>query len=59
MQKALSYSLKEILDAIDKGREPIHSGRDNLETMTIVDGADLSAKRGGDPVTADQVQRCV
>ena len=34
----------------------MHSGRDNLETMTIVDGAYLSASRGGVPVTADEVQ---
>lgn len=55
-QKAFGYSLKHLLDAIDGGREPIHSGRDNLQTMTIVDGAYLSAKRSGEPVTAEEVR---
>ena len=55
-RKAFGYSLKELLDAIDEEREPIHSGRDNLQTMTIVDGAYLSAARGGDPVTVEEVQ---
>ncbi len=56
VQKAFGYILKELLDAIEEKREPIHSGRDNLDTMTIVDGAYLSASRGGVPVTADEVQ---
>lgn len=55
-QKAFGYSLKHFIDAIKKDSEPIHSGRDNLHTMTIVDGAYLSASRGGEPVTAEEIQ---
>ena len=55
-QKAFGYSLKHFIDAIEKDSEPIHSGKDNLHTMTIVDGAYLSASRGGEPVTAAEIQ---
>lgn len=57
VDKAFGYSLKHLIDAIDEGREPIHSGQDNLQTMTIVDGAYLSAERGGKPVTAEEIHQ--
>lgn len=41
------HGLKELLDAIDEGRAPSHSGRDNLRTMGIMEAAYLSAGRGG------------
>lgn len=45
------YSMREFATAVHEGREPIHSGRDNLKTMGIMEGAYLSAGRGGAPVT--------
>lgn len=44
------YSMREFALALREGREPIHSGRDNLKTMGIMEGAYLSAARGGAPV---------
>jgi len=44
---AIGESMKCLLLAIDTNTEPTHSGRDNLQTMAIVDGAYLSATRGG------------
>ena len=44
---AMGESMKRLLQAIDKDGQPPHSGRDNLETMAIVDAAYLSASRGG------------
>lgn len=32
-------SMRRLIEAIDSGTEPPHSGRDNLKTMEIVDGA--------------------
>ena len=39
-------SLTEFLDAIGEGREPDHSGRDNLGTMAMVEAAYSSAAEG-------------
>ena len=44
---AMGESMKRLLQAIESGTEPPHSGRDNLQTMAIVDGAYLSASRDG------------
>lgn len=41
-----AQSMKELLDAIDEGREPLHSGMDNLGTMALLDAAYMSAERG-------------
>ena len=49
--KTYGYGMKELLTAIDEGREPVHSGRDNLRTMGIMEAAYLSAQRAGAPVT--------
>lgn len=46
MSHAMGRSMGHLLDAIENDAEPPHSGRDNLETMEIVDGAYLSAERG-------------
>lgn len=47
-------SMRELALAIREGREPIHSGRDNLRTMGIMGAAYLSAARGGSAVTVDE-----
>jgi predicted dehydrogenase len=44
---AMGESMKRLLQAISNGSQPPHSGRDNLETMAIVDAAYLSASHGG------------
>jgi len=41
-----AQSMAELLDAIDEGREPSHSGYENLGTMALLDAAYLSAERG-------------
>jgi predicted dehydrogenase len=46
-QRCMGESMRRLLEAIDAGRPPVHSGRDNLDTMAIVDAAYLSAERGG------------
>ncbi|MDK1030972.1 MAG: Gfo/Idh/MocA family oxidoreductase, partial [Planctomycetia bacterium] len=51
----MGKSMKCLLDAIDSGSEPHHSGRDNLETMAIVDAAYASASRGGAAVAIEEV----
>ncbi|TAK26286.1 MAG: Gfo/Idh/MocA family oxidoreductase [Chloroflexota bacterium] len=43
----MGESMRQLLVAVRDQREPPHSGRDNLETMAIVDAAYLSASRGG------------
>jgi len=48
--RSYGYSLQAFLDAIEDGREPPHSGRDNLRTMAIMDAAYLSASRHGEIV---------
>ncbi len=54
---ALSYgsSAREFARAIVERREPIHSARDNLRTMGIMEAAYRSAARGGDAVTLEEV----
>ncbi len=52
---AFGYSMQHFIDAIEAGAEPIHSGRDNLQTMAIVDAAYLSAERAGAPVETAEV----
>jgi predicted dehydrogenase len=52
---AMGGSMKRLVNAIETGTEPPHSGRDNLETMQIVDGAYLSADRG-EPVTVEELK---
>ncbi|BDZ44538.1 Gfo/Idh/MocA family protein [Naasia aerilata] len=39
-------SLERLLDAIDEGREPTNSGRDNLKTLSLLDAAYRSAATG-------------
>ncbi len=52
----LSYgaSTAALLDALDTGAEPVHSGRDNLRTMGVMEAAYLSAARGGAPVEVEE-----
>lgn len=52
---AMGESMKRLLQAVSTGTEPAHSGRDNLQTMAIVDAAYLSASRGGKRVDIDEV----
>jgi predicted dehydrogenase len=54
---AMGDSMKRLLQAASAGTQPVHSGRDNLETMAIVDAAYLSASRGGERVSIDEVWR--
>jgi predicted dehydrogenase len=49
-ESCMGESMRRLLAAIDAGEDPVHSGRDNLETMAIVDAAYLSADRGGERV---------
>jgi predicted dehydrogenase len=44
-------SIRELALAIREGRQPVHSGRDNLRTMGIMEAAYVSAAHGGDRVT--------
>jgi D-apiose dehydrogenase len=55
MSHAMGRSMGHLLDAIETGTEPPHSGRDNLQTMEIVDGAYLSAERG-EPVSVEELR---
>ena len=41
------HSMRNLIEAIEAGCEPVHSGKDNLQTMAIIDAAYLSAERGG------------
>ena len=52
---AMGGSMKRLVDAIETDTEPPHSGRDNLETMEIVDGAYLSAERR-EPVSVEELR---
>lgn len=52
---AMGESMKHLLDAISAGIEPLHSGRDNLQTMAIVDAAYLSASRNGAKIDVAQM----
>jgi predicted dehydrogenase len=53
--RAFGESMRHLLDAVERDEEPPHSGRDNLQTMAIVDAAYLSAARGGARVDAAEV----
>ncbi len=48
------HSMREFALALREGREPIHSGRDNLKTMGIMEAAYLSAARGGAAVSVEE-----
>ena len=50
---AIGESMRQLLLAINTDSEPIHSGRDNLQTMAIVDAAYLSASSGAQVEIAD------
>lgn len=52
---AMGESMQRLLSAIDSGDPPAHSGRDNLQSMAIVDAAYLSASRGGARVEIAEV----
>jgi predicted dehydrogenase len=54
-QRCMGESMRRLLEAVDAGRSAVHSGRDNLDTMTIVDAAYLSADRGGALVEAAEL----
>jgi predicted dehydrogenase len=43
MPRYMAASWMELLDAIDEGRQPHHSGRDNLGTVALLEGAYRSA----------------
>jgi hypothetical protein len=51
----MGESMRRLLAAIDAGEAPVHSGRDNLETMAIVDAAYRSASRDGERVAIAEV----
>jgi hypothetical protein len=38
--------MRLLLEAIASGQEPVNSGRDNLQTMALLDGAYRSAATG-------------
>ena len=46
MPSVMAESWTELMDAIDGGRSPHHSGRDNLWTVALLTGAYLSAEEG-------------
>ncbi|MFQ6039704.1 MAG: Gfo/Idh/MocA family protein [Candidatus Poribacteria bacterium] len=52
-RSAIGESMRRLLLAVDTGTEPTHSGRDNLQTMSIVDAAYLSASCGEQVEIAD------
>jgi len=47
ISEATFRSLDELLRAVESGREPPNSGRDNLKTIALLDGAYRSAADGG------------
>ncbi len=47
--------MRHKLISANSSQEPSHSGHGNLHTMQIVDAAYLSAERGGELVTVDEV----
>ncbi len=51
----MGESMARLLSAIEGSEQPHHSGRDNLQTMAIVDAAYLSASRGGTRVEIEEV----
>jgi len=44
--ESIECSWVELLNALDEGREPCHSGRDNLRTVALLTGAYRSADTG-------------
>ena len=46
MPSFMAASWTELMDAIDEGRSPHHSGRDNLWTVALLEGAYRSAAEG-------------
>jgi len=46
IESSMALSWTELLDAIDEGRTPCHSGRDNINTVALLTGAYLSASTG-------------
>jgi predicted dehydrogenase len=46
ISSSMSSSWSEFLDAIDEGRTPCHSGRDNLWTVALLEGGYFSASTG-------------
>jgi predicted dehydrogenase len=54
-RRAIGESMRQLLSATDSDTTPPHSGRDNLQTMAIVDAAYLSASRGGGRVEIAEV----
>jgi predicted dehydrogenase len=53
--RCMGKSMRALLTAIDTGTPAPHSGRDNLATMAIVDGAYLSASRAGSRVDLAEI----
>lgn len=54
MARSYGLSGREFAEAVLAGRQPSHSGRDNLRTMGIMEAAYLSAARGGAPVAVEE-----
>jgi hypothetical protein len=52
---AMGESMQRLLAAMEGDDPPADSGRDNLQTMAIVDAAYLSASRGGARVEIAEV----
>ncbi|MFD1718424.1 Gfo/Idh/MocA family protein [Georgenia deserti] len=52
--RSYGLSMRELATAVREGREPRHSGRDNLRTMGIMEAAYLSAARGGEVVGIEE-----
>jgi predicted dehydrogenase len=52
---SMSSSWTELLNAIDEERKPCHSGRDNLWTVALLEGAYLSASTG-EPVEVNGIR---
>jgi len=46
ISQATFRSLDELLTAVENGGEPVNSGRDNLKTIALLDGAYRSAETG-------------
>ena len=55
MAHTMGRSMRGLLEAVDGGGEPMHSGLDNLQTMAMVDAAYLSASRDGARVEIAEV----
>jgi predicted dehydrogenase len=51
----MGESMRRLLAGVDADEPAVHSGRDNLATMAIVDAAYLSASRGGSRVEIAEV----